>query len=187
MALTPAELAAYQKLSSYILAVAPQRTETGRYAYQSSQILREASLLAEYYDQPLTFTEAQGVFGLISRARSNAVAADALNAAVPGQAIDASMIGQWYTAASLEVQAAQPQYFARAQISFTNAVGEQVTTWFQVKGITELPSSADALALRLTGLAIKAYTTPVSEGGKYEPAQMMTGEPENTQMPMYPD
>lgn len=185
MALTPNEQAAYGKLWNFIQAVAPARSDTGGYAYQSSDILSAAAQLAREAGQALSFAEAQGVFGLVSLARSQATAIDALNSAAPGQAIDASMIARWPTAASLEVQAAQPQYMAKAQFTYTNNLGDQATSWITLTGMTELPMSADALALRLTGAAISAYSQPASEGGKYLPADQMASFGAITQVQLF--
>ena len=156
MALTPAEQAAYRKLWNFIQPSAIARAASGAYQYASSAIISAASAVAREYGQALSFLEAQGIPGLISLARSQDRAIGSLNSAAPGQAIDASMIATWPTAASLAVQAAQPEYFARAQYTYTNAVGMQDTAWIQLRGITQLPSSADSLALALTGAAISA-------------------------------
>jgi hypothetical protein len=85
------------------------------------------------------------------------------------------MIAQWPTAAGLAMQAAQPSYMAKMQFSYTDNTGQQQTAWFTLSGITELPLTSDSLALRMTGAAISAYTAPQSEGGKYLPADQMSG------------
>ena len=185
MALSAAIEAAYSKLWNFIQSVAPVRSATGAYAYQSSDIWSAASQIAREAGQSLTALENRGVPGLISLARSQANAIDALNSAPPGAAIDASMIATWPTAASLDVQAAQPQFMAKAQFTYTNNVGEQVQSWITVTNITELPQSADALALRLTGAAISAFTAPQSEGGKYLPADQMASFVSLNQFQLY--
>lgn len=185
MALTPGEQAAYGKLWNFVQAVAPARSDTGGYAYQSSDILSAAATLAREAGQALSFTEAQGVFGLVSLARSQANAVSALNSAEPGQAIDTSMIATWPTAASLETQAAQPQYYARAEFTYTNNMGDETSAWISVSGINSLPATADALALRLTGAAISAYAKPEDEGGKYLAADQMASFGAITQMQLY--
>jgi len=173
VALTPNEQAAYSKLWNFIQPVATARSESGSYVHPSSDILSAATNLAREAGQALSTAERRGVFGLVSLARRQAGAIDALNSAGPGQAIDSTMIAAWPTAASLDVQAAQPQYMARAQFTYTNNVGDVATSWITLSGITELPMTADALALRLTGAAISSYSRPASEGGKYLPAEQM--------------
>ena len=185
MALTPAEQAAYTKLWNFIQPSAIARAASGAYQYASSVIIGAAAAVAREYGQALSFLEAQGIPGLISLARSQDRAIGSLNSAAPGQAIDASMIATWPTAASLAVQAAQPEYMAKAQFTYVNNLGEQVTSMITVTGITELPMTADALALRMTGAAISAYSTPASEGGKYLPADQMASFGQITQLQLY--
>jgi hypothetical protein len=185
VALTPNEQAAYSKLWNFVSAVAPDRTDTGSYTYTSSDILSAAASIAREAGQSLSFAESSGIFGLISLARGQANAIDALNSAAPNQAIDASMIAQWPTAADAEVQAVQPSYMAKGQFTYTDALGQQQSAWVTLTGLTGIPVSADALALRLTGAAIQAYTTPESEGGNYLPAEQMSTFGEITSMQLY--
>lgn len=185
MALTTQEQAAYGKLWNLIAALAPRRSESGGYEWSSGLILRAANQQAREFGQPLTFQENTAALKLISMARSMDRAAGNLTAAAPDTAIDSSMIADWPTAAGPAVQAAAPAYMAKAQFTYTDTLGQQQTAWITVTGITQLPDTAGALALRLTGAAIQAYTTPSQEGGNYLEAEMMSEFGSITSMQLY--
>lgn len=185
MALSPAVQAAYGKLWNLVSWAASQRAESGAYQLTSAEVVKLANTAYREAGQALTFAESSAIPALFGMARSQTRAIDNLNAAPPGESIDASMIAQWPTAASPGVQAAQPEYMAKAQFSYTDATGAQQTAWVTITGITEVPLNNDALALRLTGAAISAYTQPQSEGGNYLPAEQMASFGAITQMQFY--
>lgn len=185
MALAPNVQAAYGKLWTFVQGAAAATTPEGKYAYESPDVISAASAIYREAGQALSFAENSAIPTLFSMARSQARAISALNSAAPGAAIDASMISQWPTAASLGTQAAQPEYMAKAQFTYTSAAGTEETAWITLTGLTQLPASPDALALRLTGAAINAYTTPEQEGGNYLDAELMASFGSITQLQLY--
>jgi hypothetical protein len=75
------------------------------------------------------------------------------------------MVGEWPTAPSLDIQAAQPVYMAKAQFDYINALGETQSGWVTITGINQLPSTVGNLQLRLQGVALSQYTQTKSQGG----------------------
>jgi hypothetical protein len=165
MALAGVLVDVYRSLWGLIQQAAQAKTDQGAYAFRSTDVVAAASQLAREAGSALTFAEAGAIPGLFSLARSNARAADALATADLTLGIDASMVGEWPTAPSLAVQAAQPSYMAKAQFDYINALGETQTGWVTITGITQLPSTVGNLQLRLQGAALSSYTATKADGG----------------------
>lgn len=186
MPLPPRVQAVYGRFWALAQDFAAAVDSAGRYLFGSQDLVSAAAALQREAGSALSFAEASGLPGLFGAARSIDRAAGALNSAGPGTTIDASMIAEWPTAAGLAVQAAQPQYMVKAQISYTDLLGGEQQRWITLSGLTQLPATTDLLSLRVQGSAIQAYTTPPSEGGKYPlPGEMMSAFGEVLSMQIY--
>lgn len=186
MALDPTVMQAYRQVWALVQQAAAATDAQGAYLYRSTDVVAAASQLARDAGAALSFAEASAIPGLFGLARGNARAADALTTADLTAGIDASMVGEWPTAAPLGVQAAQPKYMAKAQFTYTNALGEQNTGWVTITGITQLPTSVGNLQLRLQGAAMSAYTVTPSEGGTPKTdAEVMTAFGDFTSIQLY--
>lgn len=186
MPLSDIAAAAYSKLWAFVADAAGTKTDSGAYAYTSTDVVSAAAQIYREAGQALTFAETSAIPGLFSMARSQFRSADALFAADNRATITSSMIGEWPTAPSLAVQAAQPMYMAKAQFTYTNALGVESTGWISVTGITQLPTSAGGLRLMLQGKAMQAYATPPGSGGTpTTDAEVMTEWGAFTQIQLY--
>ena len=186
MPLSAAAAAVYGKLWSFVQAAASIKTDQGTYAYTSNDVVQAANAIYKEAGQALTFAESTGIPGLFSMARAQQRSADALFTADAMSSIDASMISEWPTAAPLSVQAVQPEYMAKAEFTYTNAIGEQTTGWITLTGITQLPTTVGNLQLRLQGLAISSYSTPPDQNGTPKTdAEVMTAFGSFTQIQLY--
>ncbi len=175
MPLPPAVQSVYGRYWALAQDFASARDETGAYAVQSSDFVSAASQLAREAGSALSFAEASGLPGLFASARKISNAITSLSAADLTAGIDSSMVAAWPTAAGLATQAAQPQYRVRAEITYTDVLGNDQQRWISLSGITQLPGTVGGLALRVQGKAIQAYTTPPEEGGKYQiPGEQMS-------------
>lgn len=186
MAIAAALVDAYRNLWGLIQQAAGAKDDSGAYAYRSSDVVAAASQLAAESGAALSFNEASAIPSLFSLARSNARAADNLTSADLSLGIDSSMVGEWPTAASLAVQAAQPVYMAKASFDYINALGETQTGWVTMTGITQLPTTVGNLQLRLQGAALSSYTTTKTEGGTpLTDAEVMTEFGDFTSIQLY--
>lgn len=186
MAIAAALVDAYRNLWGLIQQAAGAKDDSGAYAYRSSDVVAAASQLAAESGAALSFAEASAIPSLFSLARSNARAGDNLTGADASVGIDASMVGEWPTAASLAVQAAQPVYMAKASFDYVNALGETQSGWVTMTGITQLPTTVGNLQLRLQGAALSSYTATKSEGGTpLTDAEVMTEFGDFTSIQLY--
>lgn len=160
--------------------------ESGGYAFTSNDLMRAAGDLARSIGSKLSFQEGIQLRQLFSIARGNATASDRLTTANAGTVINTGMVGSWPTAASPDVQGAQPSYMARASFTYTNAIGEQSTGWISLTNIAQLPPTAGNLALRLQGAAQTAYSKTPEEGGTPRTdAEVMTEFTEFTSIQLF--
>jgi hypothetical protein len=167
-------------------AAATAKAEDGGYAYTVTDLVTAASQLARDAGLSLSFQEGSQLGSLFSIARANDRAGSELLSAAPDSRIKSSMVGSWPTAAPASVQAAQPEYMAKAQFTYTNALGEISTGWITMSGITHLPPSVSNLALRMQGAAQQAYAKTPDEGGTPKTdAEVMTDFGEFTDLQLY--
>lgn len=186
MPLSATAQAAYSKLWQFVQEAASVKTDSGQYAYTSRDVVQAANAIYKEAGQALTFAESAGIPGLFSMARAQYRSADALFTADAMTSIDASMIAEWPTAAPLAVQAAQPQYMAKGEFTYTNAIGEVTTGWVTITGITQLPTTVGNLRLRLQGKAISSYSTPPDQNGTPKTdAEVMTAFGSFTSIQLY--
>lgn len=165
MPLPPELQDTYRNYWQLVQQAATTLNEDGSYAYQASDVVSVASEIAQSAGQRLSFGTSAQLFQLFSVARGNSRASDELMNAGSTTTIDSSMIGSWPTQASVDVQAAQPLYMAKGQFTYINALGEQVSGWVTLTGITQVPPSVGNLTLRLQGAAQSAYSVTPEEGG----------------------
>lgn len=150
-------------------------TDTGAYAYRQTDLVSVVYQVAEDNDIELPSNTPNQLFQLFSIARGNARASDDLTAADPSALITGNMVGNWPTAAPDAVQDAQPLYMAKAQFSYTNAIGEQSIGWVTINNMTAVPPTAGNLANRLQGVAQQQYSMTPHEGGSPKTdAEVMT-------------
>jgi hypothetical protein len=158
----------------------------GGYAYRSTDMISAAAQIMTDTGQSLSMGTSRQLMQLFSIARGNANASDQLSNAEATAQITGSMVGNWPTAAPLSVQDIQPEYMAKGQFTYVNALGEQQTGWITLTGITQLPPTAGNLALRLTGAAQQAYSMTPEEGGTPKTdAEVMAEFGELTSMQIY--
>lgn len=186
MALPPELQDAYRNAWSLVQYAATQRDQSGAYAYSVTDVISAAAQLARDAGQTLSFSYFSALGRLFGTARGNANSATALTNADLSSPIDASMIGEWPTAASLAVQAAQPAYMAKAQFSYVNALGDNATGWVTLTDMTRLPQTVNALQLQLQGAALTAYSrTPAEGGSPTTDAEVMTAFGEFISVQLY--
>ena len=165
MALPPEFQDTYRQYWALVDHAASAIAEDGGYAYTSSDLLVAASQLAREAGTPLSFQASSQLTSLFSLARANARASDTLTTANASSVLNTGMVGSWPTAASPDIQGAQPSYMARAAFTYTNAIGEQSTGWITLTNMTQLPPTVGNLNLRLQGAAQSAYSRTPEEGG----------------------
>lgn len=186
MPLPPELVDAYRAYWSFAQQAATTLTETGAYAYTSGDLVSAVNASLRSAGQSGSFLLNNQLTSLFSIARGNASAASQLMNAAADAQITSAMIGAWPTAAPAGVQAAQPEYMAKAQFTYTNAIGEQSTGWVTMTGITQLPPSAGNLALRMRGIAESQYAMTPEEGGTPKTdAEVMTEFGEFTDLQLY--
>lgn len=186
MPLPPELVDTYRGYWQLVQQAAMTRADDGSYAYTSSDTLAAAAALARAAGQSLPFQAGSQITQLFSVARGNANAADQLMTAAADASITGRMIGTWPTSAPPDVQAAQPEYMAKAQFTYTNMVGEQSTGWVTMTGITQLPPSTGNLALRMQGIAQQQYAMTPEEGGTPKTdAEVMAEFGEFTDLQLY--
>lgn len=162
----PLELAeTYRTYYAFAQQAAQARTHEGQYAYTSAHLVSAVNEVLRSSGRAGSFQLNQQLTTLFGIARKADVANQALMQAPLGSPITADMSTNWPTAASTTTQQAQPEYYAKAQFTYTNALGEQSTGWISVTGITAVPQSKAALVNRLQGAAMVAYSTAPEEGG----------------------
>lgn len=165
MALPPEMNDTYRNYWSLVESAAAAVDEQGRFAYQVTDVVAAAADLARSAGQSLSFAQGSQISSLFALARGNVRASDTLASAGGQEPIGAGMIGEWPTAASADVQAAQAQYMAKGAFTYTNVLGEQAQGWITLTGISQLPSSVANLQLRMQGAAMSAYSKSPEEGG----------------------
>jgi hypothetical protein len=162
----PPELAdTYRTYWAFAQQAAMTRNPDGSYAYTVTDLIAAAADAAQATGQPFTFTTGSQLSQLFGIARTASRASDELQGASPGSPITSSMWTNWPTAAPIGVQDVQPEFMARAQFSYTNALGEQSTGWVTLTGLTQLPPSQANLYNRLQGAAMTSYSVAPDEGG----------------------
>lgn len=173
MALSEYMQSVYAEAWPLVQDAARTNPDTGRAMYTATDVAAVARQLSARAQGAGAFAYRSALSSLYGLARRGYRAADVLTAASLTQTIDASMIGEWPTAAPLTTEAAQPKYMARMQFTFTNQLGEQSTAWMTLSGITQQPITRGDLQTQLIRKATDAYTTPEDEGGKYLRGEQM--------------
>lgn len=162
----PPELAdTFRTYWAFAQQAASTKNPDGSYAYNSFDLVSAVNDALRSAGQPGSFQVNQQLTTLFGIARVADVAAANLLAASPEDQITTSMWTDWPTAAPIGVQDVQPEFMARAQFSYTNALGEQSTGWITLTGLTQMPTSQGNLLNRLQGAAMTSYATPPDEGG----------------------
>jgi len=186
LALPPELLDTYRQYWSLVEDAATAIGESGGYAFTSTDLLRAAGELARNVGQRVSFQQGIQLRSLFSLARGNARASDTLTAASGSSRVSTGMIGSWPTAASPDVANAQPSYMARAQFTYTNAIGEQSNGWITLTNLTQMPPTVGNLRLRLQGAAQSAYSRTPEEGGTPRTdAEVMTEFGDFTSIQLY--
>jgi hypothetical protein len=186
VALTVLQQQAYRNWSQLISAAASTRTDTGGYAYTVTDLVSAASELARAAGSALSFAESSAISQLFGQARRSANAAAALTTADLTSSIESGMIGEWPTAAPLDIQAIQPEYMAKASFTYMSALGEEMQGWVTITGINNLPASTGTLRSMLQGKAMSAYTQTQGEGGTPKTgAEIMTAWGDFTSIQLY--
>lgn len=165
MALPPEFQDTYRGYWALVQYAAGTKDDAGNYSFTSSDLLQAAAELTREAGQALGFVQSSQLLSLFSTARANFRAADTLASADPTTEITSRMIGEWPTAAPSMVFTAQPEYMAKGQFTYTNALGEQQTGWVTLTGINQLPPSVGNLQMRLQGAAMSQYSISPEEGG----------------------
>lgn len=162
----PPELAdTYRTYWAFAQQAAQAKNPDGSYAYTTTDLVAAVADALGATGQSVSFQTASQLGSLFGIARSASRANDTLMAAEPGSPITTSMWTDWPTAAPVGVQDVQPEFMARAQFTYTNALGEQSTGWVSLTGMTQLPPSQANLLNRLQGAAMTAYSVSPDEGG----------------------
>ncbi len=169
MPLPPEAEKAYGQWWQLAYHAATSQDDTGRYQFAVTDLIAAAAQIARDAGEAISFATAAALGQLFGVARRSGRAIGALAGAGPDQAIDSSMIAEWPTAAAPGIQAAQPRYNLKFQVSYTDLVGIPQSRWFTLAGITQLPNLVSGLSLRAQGAAIRLLTAPVDEGGTPTP------------------
>lgn len=186
MALPPEMQDTYRSYWQFAQQAATAKDQDGGYTYTVTDLVTAVSQVARDAGQSLSFQAGSQLGSLFAIARANDRAASELLSAAPDSRIKTSMIGSWPTAAPASVQATQPEYMAKAQFTYTNALGEISTGWITMSGITHLPPSVSNLVLRMQGAAQQQYAKTPEEGGTPKTdAEVMTDFGEFTDLQLY--
>jgi len=165
MPLPPELQDTYRTYWAFAQQAAMTRNPDGSYAYTVTDLISAAAAAAQATGQPFTFTTSSQLSTLFGLARVASRASDELQAADTSAPITTSMWTDWPTAAPISVQDVQPEFMARAQFSYTNAIGEQSTGWVTITGMTQTPQTQGQLLNLLQGAAMTSYSTSPDEGG----------------------
>lgn len=155
----------YRQFWAFAQSAASARDEQGNYQFRSTDLVAAVSAAMQAQGESVSFQTNSQLVSLFGMARASDRANEALFNAAAESEITAAMYSNWPTAATTSIQAAQPEYMARASFTYTNQIGEISTGWVTLTGITQLPPSAGNLSLRLQGAAMQAYTQTPDEGG----------------------
>lgn len=162
----PPELAdTYRNYWAFAQQAAQAKNPDGSYAYTTTDLVSAVAEALAATGESVSFQTASQLGSLFGIARTASRANDALMAAEPDSPITSDMFTAWPTAAPVGVQDAQPEFFARAQFTYTNALGEQSAGWVSITGLTQIPPSQANLLNRLQGAAMTAYSVAPDEGG----------------------
>lgn len=183
----PPELSdTYRTFWAFAQQAAQTKNPDGSYAYTTTDLVSAVAGALSGSGQAMTFETGSQLGTLFGIARAADQANSNLFNADPGSAITSDMLSAWPTAASIGVQDAQPEYFARASFTYLNALGETSQGWVSLTGLTQLPPSQANLLNRLQGAAMTSYSVAPDEGGSpTSDAEVMQAFGEFTDVQLY--
>lgn len=113
--------------------------------YQSSDLISAANSVARAEGNPLAFEDNARLAQMYSVARSMERASDAITAADDSESIGAHHISEPPWAGSLSLQSAVPMWEARAEITYNDPSGLEITAWRTVIIPQVLPATVGGL------------------------------------------
>lgn len=174
MPIPPDLVPAYRTFWGIAQDVAQAKEPDGTYTFRVTDLSTVVRDAYAAMGLSVSFQQYSQLPQLFSLARLNDRAVSILAGADPGSPITMDMVGSWPTAAPVSVQDAQPEYFARAEFTYTNMLGEQSTGWVSITGMTQLPLNTTALYNMLQGAAMQSYSvTPDAGGSPKSDAEVM--------------
>lgn len=136
---------AYKRFWSLAAYAAYSEHPSSKPRYISSDVIAAAADIGRQEGQPLSFEDAQTVGRMYGHARTMERASAAITFADDSASIDATMVSEPPWASAITTQVTVPMWEARAQITYTDPDGLEITAWRTVIIPQVLPDTVGGL------------------------------------------